>query len=66
MKATPPARALAAIVTGLDRCWGPVGVVIVIALEAFVFAPHGRFMAMIIGGIIGEAAVFVAWLLGEA
>jgi len=56
---------LAAIVTGLARYWGPVGVVIVIALEAFVFAPRGQLMAIIIGGIVG-AALFVAWLIGEA
>ena len=65
MKATPPVRALAAILTGLDRYWGPLGMVVVVALEAFVFAPRGQSMAMIVGGIVG-AALFIGWLVGEA
>jgi hypothetical protein len=65
MKATPPARVLVALVNGLDRYWGLVGVVVVAALEAFVFAPRGQTMAMIIGAIVG-AALLVAWLVGEA
>jgi hypothetical protein len=65
MKATPCARVLVALVDGLDRYWGPVGVMVVVALEAFVFAPRGQTMAMIIGAIVGTA-LLVAWLIGEA
>jgi len=65
MKATPPARLLVALVNGLDRYWGLVGVMVIIALEAFVFAPRGETMGMIIGAIVG-AALLVAWLVGEA
>lgn len=65
MKATPAARVLVALVAGLNRYWGPIGIVIIVALEALVFAPRGQFLAMIMGGIVG-AGLFVAWLLGEA
>jgi hypothetical protein len=48
----------------LDRFWGPlVVVVVIVALEVFVFAPRQMTMQMIWCGIIG-AAVAVAWLLG--
>lgn len=65
MKATPPARVLVALVNGLDRYWGLVGVAVVVLLEAFVFAPRGQTTAMIVGGIVG-AALLVGWLVGEA
>jgi len=64
MKATPLVRVLVALLAVLDRFWGLIGLAIVIGLEAFVFAPRGQFMAMIIGAIVGTA-LFLGWLLGE-
>jgi hypothetical protein len=65
MRATPPARAVAFLVDMLDRYWGLLVVVVVVALEALVFAPRGMTGAMIGGGIVG-AAVLVGWLVGSA
>ena len=62
MRATPTARALAFLVNMLDRFRGPL-VVVIVAIEVFVFAPRQMTMQMIWCGIIG-AAVAVAWLLG--
>jgi hypothetical protein len=42
MKATAPARVLVALVNGLDRYWGLVGVTIVVALEASSLPPVAR------------------------
>jgi hypothetical protein len=63
MKATRPARLLSWTVDAFDRFWGPLLLVVIIALEVFVFAPREMPEAMIGGGIVGSA-VFVAWLLG--
>jgi hypothetical protein len=63
VKATPPARLLAFLVDTLDRYWGLLGVVVVIVLEVFVFAPRGMLEAMIGGAIVG-AALLVGWLMG--
>ena len=63
MRATTPARMLAWTIEALDRYWGLIGLVIVGALEAFVFGPRQMTMAMIVGGIVG-AAIFIAWLFG--
>jgi len=65
VRATPPARALALLVHVLDRYWGLLGVVIVVALEALVFAPRGMTEAMIGSGIVG-AAMLVGWLAGSS
>lgn len=65
MRATPPTRALALLVDILDRYWGLLGVVAVVALEALVFAPRGMTEAMIAGGIVG-AALLVGWLVGSS
>lgn len=63
MKATRPARALGWLVDIADRFWGPLGVVIVAALEVFVFVPRGMDLAMLIGAAIG-AGILVGWLIG--
>jgi hypothetical protein len=65
MRATRPARALAFLVNMLERYWGLLGVVTVVALEALVFAPRGMTEAMIGGGIVG-AALLVGWLMGSS
>ncbi len=65
MKATLPNRVLVAIVSGLDRYWGLIGVAVVALLEAFVFAPRGNAMAMIVGGCVG-AGMFLGWLIFDA
>jgi hypothetical protein len=62
VRATPPARALAWTLDFLDRAWGPLVVVAVVVLEAAVFAPREQFIAMIIGGCVGAAAM-VVWLV---
>jgi hypothetical protein len=64
MRATPPARALALLIDALDRYWGLLGFVVVVALEALVFAPRGMTEAMIGGGIVG-AALLMGWLWGS-
>ena len=63
MRATPPARALAWTVDFLDRFWGPIGVVVVAALEVLVFGPRGMTEWMIAGGAVA-AGLFIGWLLG--
>jgi energy-coupling factor transporter transmembrane protein EcfT len=65
VRATPPVRALVFLLALLDRYWAPIIVVVVVALEIYVFAPRGMFAAMILGGCVG-AAVLVAWLGGGA
>jgi hypothetical protein len=65
VKSTPATRVLAAAVNTLDRYWGPLGVAVVVALEALVFAPRGESLAMIVGAVVGTA-LLVAWLIGEA
>jgi hypothetical protein len=61
VRATPPARALAWVVDALDRFWGPLVLLVVVVLEATVFAPRQLLMAMIVGGCVGAAAM-VVWL----
>ncbi len=63
MKATPPARALAWSVDFLDKCWGLVGLAIVVALEVFVFGPRGMVEWMLDAGVAG-VALLVGWLAG--
>ena len=50
MRATSPARALVFLIDVLDRYWGLLGVLVIVALEALVFAPRGMTAAMIGGG----------------
>jgi hypothetical protein len=64
MRATPPARALAWVVGALDRFWGPLVLLVVVVLEAAVFAPRGLMLPMIVGGCVG-AATMVVWLAGR-
>jgi hypothetical protein len=61
VRATPPARLLAWTVDILDRFWGPLVLVAIVALEALVFAPRQWLLAMILGGCVG-AAVMVVWM----
>ena len=63
MRATPQARLLAAALDFLSRYWGPLGVAVVVALEAFVFGPHQQPEAMLAAGIVG-AALLIGWLVG--
>ena len=63
MRATPPARALAASVDFLDRFWGLLVVAVVAALEALVFGPRGMTEWMIAGGCVAAGA-FIVWLWG--
>jgi hypothetical protein len=63
VKATPPARALARLIDFLDRYWGLIGVVVVVALEVFVFGPRGMVGWMIGAGVAG-AALLIGWLAG--
>ncbi|MCX6364855.1 MAG: hypothetical protein NTW58_11955 [Actinobacteria bacterium] len=65
MKATRPARALAFLVDALDRYWGLLGVIVIVVLEAVVFAPRGMTAAMIAGGIVG-AGLLIGWLWGRS
>jgi len=46
MRATPPARALAFVISVLDRYWGLIGVIVVVVLEAVLFAPRGMTATM--------------------
>ena len=62
MRATPQARLLVATLDLLSRYWGPLGVAIVVALEAFVFGPRQQPEAMLAAGIVG-AALLVGWLV---
>ena len=63
MRATSPARALVFLIDVLDRYWGLLGVLVVVALEALVFSPRGMTAAMIGGGIVG-AGLLIGWLWG--
>ena len=65
MRATRPARLLSRAVDVVDRFWGLLVVAVIVALEAFVFAPRDMVEAMIGAGIIG-AAVVAAWLVGSS
>ena len=47
MRATPQARLLVATLDIVSRYWGPLGVAVVVALEAFVFGPQGQPEAML-------------------
>jgi hypothetical protein len=63
MKATRPARALVFLVDMQDRYWGLLALLVVVVLEAGVFAPRGMTEAMLGGGIVG-AGLLVGWLWG--
>ena len=61
MRATPPAARSPGSIDVLDRFWGLVGLVVVVALEVFVFGPRGMTEWMIGGGVVGARCV-VGWL----
>lgn len=63
MKATRPARLLAAVVDLLDAWWGLIGLAIVVALEIFVFGPRGQTTLMLVAGIVG-AGLLLGWMAG--
>ena len=65
MRATPPARALVFALRLLDHYWGLIGLGVIVALEATVFAPRGMTEWMIGGGIVG-AALLVVWIRSDS
>jgi hypothetical protein len=65
VRATRPARALVLVLSAFDRFWGLIAGLVIVVLEAVVFAPRGMTGWMIGGGIVG-AGLFVAWLMGDS
>ena len=63
MKATRPARLLAATVEFVDAYWGIIGLAVVVALEVLVFGPRQQHVGMILAGAAG-AAMLVTWMGG--